>query len=243
MKKLIMILMMVFVASGVNAQKDDVYICFDKHGNKFLLDKDIVNYGKFYYDLKDKNELMDAMLHCKNINALVDTIRSHGEEVFIVFEGYKYNYSTTYDKHVIKKVSVEDFLGKRKKFNNYCKYDVNGSKFIINGLKIYTRNIEPNGDFKLEENQKYYMAWLKNTNERKYILKMISEEESKRLREIREKRLSEIRKEIETSENENIRQWMERNNYTPQTDVFNVKHWDVGAMNDEIEEIRKQLKK
>ncbi|WP_406535479.1 hypothetical protein [Methanobrevibacter sp.] len=236
-----MILVMMLVASGANAQKDDVYICFDKHGNKFLLDKDIVNYGKFYYDLKDKNELMDAMLHCKNINALVDTIRSHGEEVFVVFEGYKHSYSTNYDKHVIKKVSVEDFLGKRKKFNNYCKYEYD-TKFIINGLKIYTRNIKPNGDFKLEEGQKYYMAWLKNTNERKYILEMISEEESKRLREISKKRLSEIRKEIETSENEDIRQWMERNNYTPQTDVFNVKRWDVGAMNDEIEEIRKELK-
>lgn len=240
MRKLMMILVMMLVASGVNAQKDDVYICFDKHGNKFLLDKDIVNYGKFYYDLKNKNELMDAMLHCKNINALVDTIRSHGEEVFVVFEGYKHSYSTNYDKHVIKKVSVEDFLGKRKKFNNYCKY-VNGSKFIINGLKIYTRNIEPNGYFKLEENQKYYMAWLKNTNEREYILKMISIERHNELSAKVQKRRLELKKEIENSENEHIRQWMERNNYTPQTDVFNVKRWDVGAMNDEIEKLRKEL--
>lgn len=40
---------------------------------------------------------------------------------------------------------------------------------------------------------------------------------------------------------EESRQCMERNNYTPQTNVFNVKHWDVGAMNDDIEQLRKEL--
>ena len=87
------------------------------------------------------------------------------------------------------------------------------------------------------------MAWLKNTNEREYILKMISIERHNELSAKAQKRRLELKKEIENSENEHIRQWMERNNYTPQTDVYNVKvkRWDVDAMNDEIEKLRKEL--
>lgn len=228
MKKLIILLVMVFVASGVNGQPGPSWVRTN---------------SDFYYPYNET--LIDAMLHCNNIKELIDTIRSHGEEVFIVFDGYKTNFSCGTSKLISKKISVEDFLYNRQKYDKYdnCYKPVIYSKFSINGLEIYKDNIYSSGAFEIDKRQNNYMKWLKYHNEREYILKMISEEQRKRLREIREKRLSEIRKEIETSENENIRQWMERNNYTPQTDVFNVKRWDVGAMNDEIEEIRRQLKK
>ena len=207
MKKQIIILIMMCLSVSVSAQ------------NVILKTGKVVPLHDFYHKITkmEKKELIDAMLHCNNIKALVDTIRSRGEEVYIVFDGYKDNYYCNGEgKWKIFKVSVEDFLYKRKKFNRYADY-VNahyGSKFIINGLEIYKRNIGIDGKFVIGENEKYYMTWLKYNNESEYISRMMREESSNKSRARFKKEQLELKKQLKEDEKKALKEMAEKYNMT-----------------------------